>query len=353
MITDTLSAESIRRARLDNPKMRERDLAQMLGISEAQFLDAWTGQGVERVKPDFAAIFPDMAQTGEVMVLTRNESAVHEKIGCFEKFYPGKHAAMTLGENIDLRLFPKHWKYGFAVEKLVDGETRKSLQFFDEHGDAVQKLHIRPGTNMDAWEELASRLAYGDEAPPPLAIKPRPALERERPGGKDIERIQREWLAMTDTHQFVVMLKKFDVDRLSALEIAPQGYAWQLEPSAVEQMMEASAEAELPIMCFVGNRGAVQIHSGPIKKVRRMGYWLNVLDPTFHLHLRTDHIDQVWAVRKPTEKGHVTSLEAFDAEGNLLIQFFGKRIEGQDERPQWRSIVENLEGTKPPSKDAA
>ena len=84
-----------------------------------------------------------------------------------------------------------------------------------------------------------------------------------------------------------------------------------------------------------------------------MGHWLNVLDPTFHLHLRTDHIDQVWAVRKPTEKGHVTSLEAFDAEGNLLIQFFGKRIEGQDERPQWRSIVENLEGTKPPSKDAA
>ena len=46
--------------------------------------------------------------------------------------------------------------------------------------------------------------------------------------------------------------------------------------------------------------------------------------------------------RKPTDKGHVTSIEAYNEAGDLIIQFFGKRIERQDERGAWREIVENL-----------
>jgi putative hemin transport protein len=66
------------------------------------------------------------------------------------------------------------------------------------------------------------------------------------------------------------------------------------------------------------------------------------MDPTFHLHLRQDHIVEAWAVRKPTTDGHVTSLEAYGADGEMIIQFFGKRQEGFDERRDWRAIVENL-----------
>ena len=55
-----------------------------------------------------------------------------------------------------------------------------------------------------------------------------------------------------------------------------------------------------------------------------------------------DQIVAVWAVRKPTKDGHVTSLEAFDANNKLIIQFFGKRQEGSDERAAWRSLVEGL-----------
>jgi len=47
-------------------------------------------------------------------------------------------------------------------------------------------------------------------------------------------------------------------------------------------------------------------------------------------------------VRKPTKDGHVTSLEAYNAKGEMIIQFFGKRKEGFDERRDWRAIIENL-----------
>ena len=43
-------------------------------------------------------------------------------------------------------------------------------------------------------------------------------------------------------------------------------------------------------MCFVGNHGTIQIHTGTVKNLQPMGPWLNVMDPTFHMHLRMDHI---------------------------------------------------------------
>ena len=41
----------IRQARRDNPKMRERDLAAQLGVSEAELVAAHCGDGVVRIEP--------------------------------------------------------------------------------------------------------------------------------------------------------------------------------------------------------------------------------------------------------------------------------------------------------------
>jgi putative hemin transport protein len=73
-----------------------------------------------------------------------------------------------------------------------------------------------------------------------------------------------------------------------------------------------------------------------------MGPWLNVMDETFHLHLRTDHISEVWCVRKPTKDGHITSLEAYGEDGGMIIQFFGQRREGEGERADWRVLTQGL-----------
>ncbi|MGE0845499.1 MAG: hemin-degrading factor [Flavobacteriaceae bacterium] len=339
--TDRPSAEAIKKARADNPKTRERDLASELGISEAEFVAAWCGDGATRVEIDFERIFPPLEAVGEVMALTRNESAVHEKIGVYDKFVPGRHAAMMLGEKIDTRMFPAHWAHGFAVEKVHEGETRRSLQFFDARGDAVHKIHLRPASDLAAWQRLIDGIVAEDQSPGVDIAEP-PAGEAEEESAVPLEELRSRWSRMTDTHQFVGILKKLKLKRLQAISHVGDDYAWRLERGTVGAMMDLSAAAELPIMCFVGNRGCIQIHSGPISDIRAMGPWLNVMDEDFHLHLRTDRIAETWAVRKPTDKGHVTSIEAYDEAGDIIIQFFGKRIEGQDERSGWRNIVESL-----------
>src|SRR6185436_5673739 len=154
----------IRRARDDNPKLRERDLAAQLGISEAEFVAAWVGEGVVRIEPRVNDVLTGLEAVGEVMALTRNESAVHEKIGVYDKVVTGNHNAMVLGEQIDLRIFPKIWTHGFAVEKRDGDEVRRSLQFFDAQGEAVHKVHLRPASSLYAYQNLVSKLAVSDQS---------------------------------------------------------------------------------------------------------------------------------------------------------------------------------------------
>ncbi|QPC92526.1 hemin-degrading factor [Mesorhizobium sp. INR15] len=333
----------IRRARIDNPKTRERDLAAQLGISEAELVAAHCGDGVVRVEPRVNDLLTGLEAVGEVMALTRNESAVHEKIGIYDKVVTGNHNAMVLGENIDLRIFPKIWVHGFAVEKRDGDDIRRSLQFFDAAGEAVHKVHLRPSSNLYAYQKLVAALESSNQEPTVSISGGGYDDEAEVAStSANLDDLRNRWSQLTDVHQFFGMLKALKLSRRQAVRMVGQDYAWLLDNDAVGAMFHHAAESAMPIMCFVGNRGCIQIHSGPIKSIKPMGPWINVLDETFHLHLRTDHIHEVWAVRKPTKDGHVTSLEVYAANGAMIIQFFGKRHEGEGERDDWRFLAENL-----------
>lgn len=331
----------IRLARAENPKMRERDLAAQLGVSEADLVAAHCGEGVQRVEPRANELLRGLEAVGEVMALTRNESAVHEKIGVYENVQPGAHASVVLGEQIDLRVFPKVWAHGFAVEKRDGDEIRRSLQFFDDAGDAVHKVHLRPSSNLYAYQKLVAELASPDQSPA-VALKGIADSEPETGDAGSAEDLRDRWSRMSDVHQFFGMLKTLKLSRHQAVRMVGHDYAWKLADESLPAMFNHAAADGLPIMCFVGNRGCIQIHTGPIANIKTMGPWINVLDATFHLHLRADHVRELWAVRKPTKDGNVTSIEAYDANHELIIQFFGERHEGETERDDWRLLAETL-----------
>lgn len=339
-MTAPLNPDAIRAIRADNPSMRERDLAAKYGLSEAALVAAETGFSTTRINPDPATLLAHVKPLGEVMVLTRNETAVHEKIGVFEALHPGKQVSMTLGENIDLRIFGNRWKHGFAVAREVNGEVRRSLQFFDQQGTAVFKIHLRPASSIEAFDALVEALRIEDQSrtfDPAAESAPEAADE-----AIDRDALRREWQGMTDPHQFFGMLKRLKISRQTAIREVGDDFAWPLAREAAGTLLDQAAERNVEIMCFVSNPGCVQIHTGTVKTIQRMGPWVNVMDPTFHLHLRQDRIAEVWAVRKPADTGHVTSIEAYDRDGEMVIQFFGKRKEGKAELDAWRSLAEAL-----------
>jgi len=333
--------ERLRRSMAERSEMRPRDLADSLGVAEAQLLAARTGDGVTRIDAHPDRLVPRLCDLGPVMALTRNDHVVHEKDGTYANYHPGDHAAMVLTEAIDLRIFPRHWVHAFAVETETGGGLRRSIQIFDAAGDAVHKVFLRPGSDAAAWLNLAADLAtVPQDDRLALDAKAPPEAPRGDPAKSDL--LRAEWPRMTDTHQFLRLVSKLKMNRLGAYRIAGAPHAVALASAALDDLLAALAGTSVPVMVFVGNAGCIQIHSGPIETLKPMGPWQNVLDPGFNLHLRRDRVAEVWLVDKPTRRGPALSVEAFDADGGLILQVFGLRKDGADHVPAFRAVADGL-----------
>ncbi|NMO14825.1 hemin-degrading factor [Pyxidicoccus fallax] len=328
--------------RQSQPRTRIRDAAEQLGVSEAQLLATGLGQDAVRLELRFDVLLPRMESLGRVMSLTRNAHAVHEKRGTWRNVELNGARALVLDEDIDLRLFLSRWRFGFALREPMEDGIRRSLHFFDATGTAVHKVFLEDPTGTAAFEALVSKLAHEDQTPA-LAVEAAPPVAVPRPDDQvDGEGLRAGWRALQDTHEFFSLLQRFDVARTQALRLAGRELARPVALESLSWVLERVSASGLPIMVFVGNPGAIQIHTGPVHTVRPMGPWLNVLDRGFNLHVRGDHIHSAWVVHKPTRDGVVTSLEVFDAAGENIALVFGQRKPGKPELPEWTALMREL-----------
>jgi putative hemin transport protein len=327
------------------PKLRIRDAARELGVSEAELLATRCGESVTRLEGNWGGLIKKFPALGEVMCLTRNEAAVHERYGTFTEQISFFHEmGQVVGPDIDLRLFMNHWEFGFAVTDDTDEGPRRSLHFFDADGTAVFKVYLTKQSNVAIYDEFVQKYRAANQSAAQIVLPRAKVTSEERPDSDiDVEGFRKAWGETKDTHEFFGLLKKFGVARQQALRLAPPGQAWRVELSATQKMLEAAASRKVPIMVFVGSPGCIQIHTGPVENIKRFGEtWLNVLDDRFNFHLNETLATSAWVVKKATKDGHVTSLELFDAAGENLVLFFGKRKPGENEDPAWRAIVAEL-----------
>lgn len=316
-----------------NPKVRIRDAAKQLGVSEAELVAL--GENNIALRAEFEEILKSIPSLGYVMALTRNDHAVHERKGVYTKAGFNAHVGLVVNPDIDLRLFMQPWRFAFAV---VEGE-RRSLQFFAKDGSAIHKIYLTEKSDREAFDVLVEQ--FKSEAQnQPLEIEELPPTKEEKSDSEiDVAGFQQAWLDLKDTHDFFGLLGNYGVTRRQAMRLGPEGHTKQITVASMKRILEGVSERDLEIMVFIGNRGCIQIHTGPAKKLLQTGPWFNVLDPEFNMHLREDAIESVWVVKKPTDDGFVTSLEAFDADGNIIVQFFGKRKPRIPEREDWRQVV--------------
>lgn len=317
------------------PKLRIRDRALRLGVSEAELVAADCGVVSTALAGTAQELFSALGVLGPVMALSRNDWAVHERHGRYVGIQATAPVGIVLGPDIDLRLFFGSWKYFYAVVE----NGRHSLQFFDKAGMAVHKIYRTEQTDSAAWDAFVAR--FGAAHKPVVEIEP-VIVTAAADTPSDAAALRTHWRALKDTHDFFTMLRQFQVSRLGALRAAGEDLAQPVEADAVERMLTRAAETALPIMCFVANRGIVQIHTGPVRKLLRTGPWFNVLDESFNLHLNTQAVASSWVVRKPTTDGWVTSLELYAADGELIVQFFGARKPGQPELAGWTELLQSL-----------
>lgn len=329
--------------RHEQPRLRAREAAAQLGVSEAELTASRLGIDAQRLRPDWAELLPALGSLGQVMVLTRNEHCVHERKGLYREVSIAANGQMGLvvSADIDLRFFLSGWACVFAVAEQTAKGTQRSIQVFDQQGVAVHKVYLTERSELDAWQPLVERFV-GEQSTELQVLPPPVAPQRKADADIDSQALREGWATLQDTHHFFALLKKHEVARTQALRLAGEQWAQPLATSELTLLLEQAAAREVPIMVFVGNRHCIQIHTGPVSNLRWMDSWFNVLDSDFNLHLQTRGVIELWRVRKPSVDGVITSLEAFDANGELVIQLFGARKPGMAERDDWRALAEAL-----------
>ncbi len=336
--------------RNNNPRLRNRDAAAELGISEYELLTLDIGPDRILLEGDWKELLKEVHKMGYVMGLTRNDSCVHERKGVYDNVsFTGGHANMGVAVNpdIDLRLFMNPWTYGVAaIVRRTNLSDLYSFQFFDAQGTAIHKIYSTDESNLEAYHELVEKYKAAIQEPVLLdhsTFEPRKPMERNP--NPNVEGLQKDWLKLKDTHGFFGMLRRYKLPRIQAHELAPEGMAIKVDNDSIYRMLDLAVERQVPIMCFAGNEGCIQIHSGPVRNLKKINGWFNILDPKFNLHLKTDDVHESWIIRKPTTDGIVTSLEHFNKEGDRITYFFGARKPGIPELEAWREIIAEVQLT--------
>jgi putative hemin transport protein len=334
-------AERYQQSFARDPKRYFRTIAEDVGVSELELLVAVHGGTITRLRLDaLPALFRDLAEVGRVRTMTRNDDAVIEQDGWYDGLeFSERLMGQTVGD-LDLRIFGWRWAHAYAVIDESPRGTRRSVQFFDAHGVSIHKVFIEDDA---AFTDLVT--AWRDDTDAGALPTVTPVVEPdERPDDAvDVATLRAAWDGLRDTHDFHALLQKLSVGRLQAMRLAGAERARLVSASALKQVLELAAERSERIMIFVGNHGVVQIFIGEIKRVVETPGWLNVLDPGFNLHVRPEAIATSWIVRKPTVDGTVSALECYDSRGRLVVQLFGKRLEGQPSPDGWQAILTTVE----------
>lgn len=321
------------------PHSYARDLAAMLGVSEAELTAARVGHDAVRLADNPKAILAALADAGELKAITRNAQAVHEVTGAYLEQQLDGHVGLLLNPGgVDLRLFFSQWHSAFALCEETPRGPRHSLQFFNRHGEAVHKIYATAQTNMTVWQQLLADFQCPESAP--LALSP--VTPTQYANEVDTVRLEQEWRAMTDVHQFYLLLHRHRLSRQQAFNHVSDELAQRVDNQALPRLLDQLQQQANPIMIFVANSGCVQIFTGRVQEVSPLRGWLNIFNPNFTLHLKAEEIAESWITRKPTVDGIVTSLELFAADGTQIAQLFGQRQEGEPEQPIWREQLTQL-----------
>ncbi|WP_336821662.1 ChuX/HutX family heme-like substrate-binding protein, partial [Cedecea sp. VD19] len=220
----------------EHPKKYARDIAKLMHISEAELTHARVGHDAWRLNGDVKEIFAALEAVGETKCICRNEYAVHEQVGRFENQHLNGHAGLVLNPRaLDLRLFLNQWASVFHVREETARGERQSIQFFDHQGDALLKVYTTDNTHVESWSQVLTRFIHTDN--PALAIKA--VEEAVMTPTVEADKVDAEWRAMTDVHQFFQLLKRHQLTRQQAFRLVKDDLACRVDNEALSQLMVA------------------------------------------------------------------------------------------------------------------
>lgn len=340
--------QSYQAKKAETPMLFPTEGAIALGVSEFELL--LSSPHSRYLGENCREMLLELHTLGVVESIVRNEFCVHEKQGVYRNLEIGKVMGLALGEGdgLDLRIFMQKWKHMLAIINPDKKNPSYCIAFFDQNGHAINKAFLTKFDDeiLTIWQNLTDK--YAKTAPNNieiLSILPQDEWIFHPLNDEDKQNFGKDWLAMTDVHQFHGILGKYELDRASGYVQAPDGMTTAVRPDVIEALLEKLTSEQVNSMIFVGNTGLVQIFAGALHHVKRMGDWINIMDKKqtgFTMHLKDKALSQVWFIKRPHNDGFTSAFEGFDKKGNSILAIFGERHEGQAQDPKWQALAQSL-----------
>ena len=286
----------------NNPKIRIRDAAKSMGVSEADLLSTELGNDVNYLKIDNISKFiAEILKIDQIMMLTRNESVVHEltvnplEINFVGNCLTDKHQLPLLEFNHTIL------KHVFYQKKIHAGKELRSFQIFSKNGKSCIKFFLK-GPNEHEFDELGNR--YNAKY----------------------------------NYTLLNEIRHSRLDSLISKNGLPNDFNYSssndliLKQKAVAIILKKCAKHQHPVEIEVFGIGVRQYFRGQIKKVVNFGLWENILDKEFNLHVLSNEIDKVLAkeIKTPERRSYI--FDFFDKKAILLmrisiLKYSGKKFE--------------------------
>lgn len=271
----------------ENPKVRIRDAAKKIGVSEAELLsteidDSASFLSIISLK-DF---IKDILLIDKVMFLIRNDIVVHEKIVRSKDVELIDNQIIFIKNNNSILLdFNKQlFKYAFFQKKLHANKELRSFQFFDASGHSILKIYLK-GKDSLQFDNIALKYKskYNYELQSELH------LEFSAVGATDIA---------PDL--------PFSINKSKSV-------ARNMPSNSLRLILENASSSKIPIQIHGFGLGAVQYHRDIVRNIVDYGPWINVIDRDFNLHVLEQGLSKA-------------VLNQYDFEGKQysLIDFFDK-----------------------------
>tara|TARA_B100000700_G_scaffold273140_1_gene317236 strand:+ start:362 stop:1330 length:969 start_codon:yes stop_codon:yes gene_type:complete len=270
----------------ENNKVRIRDAANQIGVSEASLLSTEIDEGVSFLDIDnYNNFFAKVLSMNKIMLLIRSDSVVHEKTITTKGIKLEKNKIIDVNGSPILEFNPNLFKYVFAQNKIHANKSLRSFQIFDNYGDAILKIYLK-GNDESKFDEIASE--YNVD------------YNYELQGDRIIKRLQPEYI------------KREAIDFINKLE-KKKTYQYDLGENILRKILIAVSDTKIPIQIHAIGLGTIQYHRDSINKIIDFGPWINIIDKRFNLHAIESHLTQ-------------TTLNEYNANGDksYSIDFYDK-----------------------------
>lgn len=296
-------------------------------------------QPARRLKTDWVKLLLHLTRLGSTLFVSHQGDTSHEKLLQMYKLALSGGIASIEDQHGSLELDLRYWHCGFVT---YTGHSLPSacvsLHFFDINGCLLHSIY--PTLSLSELGSDFLHNLYDDQPYQDEFLLPPQKPRRRNLRYVDTASLSGHWRHLKSCSAIPVILQKHGVSRLEAIRLLAPEFSTRLKNRSLRHLLKQISKQQLDIKLSLHNNGVRQSHLGRIQQEADLSINCRSGDAYFRLELDDKAVYSTWLVHKPVEDHTVSSLEVYNAQGELMLMLSAHLTENTQHTSPWDALLE-------------